>query len=70
MSQYDLKITNGTVANSAETFQTDIGIKDGKVVAISKNLGDAKRAIDAGGKYVLPGALKRIATLSRNRPAG
>ena len=41
MSDFDLKISNGTVANSAETFSADIGVKDGQIVAIKK-LGDAK----------------------------
>ena len=54
MSDFDLKISNGTVANSAETFSADIGVKDGKIVAIGKKLGDADNEIDAGGKYVLP----------------
>ena len=42
MSDFDLKISNGTVANSAETFSADIGVKDGQIVAIGKKLGDAK----------------------------
>jgi|TARA_B100000315_G_C14500235_1_gene551973 urease alpha subunit len=36
MSDFDLKISNGTVANSAETFSADIGVKDGQIVAIGK----------------------------------
>ena len=42
MSDFDLKISNGTVANSAEIFSADIGVKDGQIVAIGKKLGDAK----------------------------
>ena len=42
MSDFDLKISNGTVDNSAETFSSDIGVKDGQIVAIGKKLGDAK----------------------------
>ena len=45
MSQFDLKITNGTVANSAETFQADIGVKDGKIITIGKKLGNADRVV-------------------------
>ena len=52
MSDFDLKISNGTVANSAEIFSADIGVKDGKIVAIGKKLGDADNEIDAGDKYV------------------
>ena len=70
MSHYDLKITNGTVANSAETFQADIGIADGKVVAISKNLGDASQVIDAGGKYVLPGGIEAHCHIEQESSSG
>ena len=38
MADYDLIISGGTVANSAETFSADIGIKSGKIVAIGKAL--------------------------------
>ena len=41
MFDFDLKISNGTVANSAETFSAEIGVKDGKIIAIGKKLGDA-----------------------------
>ena len=58
MTPFDLKISGGTVANSAETFQADVGIRDGRIVAIAKNLGDAERTIDASGKLVLPGGIE------------
>ena len=52
MAKYDLKITGGTVANALETFEADIAVRDGRIVAIGKDLGDAGRVIDASGKYV------------------
>ena len=42
MSDFDLKISNGTVTNSAETFSANIGVKDGQIIAIGKKLSDAK----------------------------
>ena len=70
MQNYDLKITNGTVANSAETFNADIGISDGKIVAIGKTLGDADRVIDASGKYVLPGGIEAHCHIEQESSSG
>lgn len=53
----DLIIENGLLVTAASTSQTDLGIKDGKIVVIGKELGDAVRRIDAANKYVLPGGV-------------
>ena len=70
MPVYDLKISNGTVANSAETFNADIGVSDGKIVAIGKILGDADRVIDASGKYVLPGGIEAHCHIEQESSSG
>ena len=70
MQKFDLKISNGTVANSAETFNADIGISDGKIVAIGKALGDADRVIDASGKYVLPGGIEAHCHIEQESSSG
>lgn len=70
MSQFDLKITNGTVANSAETFQADIGVKDGKIITIGKKLGDADKVVDANGKYVLPGGIEAHCHIEQESSSG
>ncbi len=70
MQNFDLKISNGTVANSAETFTADIGVSDGKIVAIGKNIGDAEREIDAGGKYVLPGGIEAHCHIEQESSSG
>lgn len=58
MSDYDVIITGGTVVNAADTQKADIGIKDGRVVALAETLtGSAARTIDASGRYVLPGGV-------------
>lgn len=55
---YDLLIKNGTLVTAKETFEADLAVKDGKIVAIAKNIDeDAKEIVDAKGKMVLPGAL-------------
>jgi dihydropyrimidinase len=57
MSDYDLVIRNGTVVTAADTQHCDIGIKDGVVATLGRNLGAGTREIDARGKLVLPGAV-------------
>ena len=53
----DLKITGGTVIDGtgAPRFQADIGIKDGKIVAIGEVTEAAEQTIDATGYIVTPG---------------
>ena len=55
--KYDLKITGGTIVdgNNTPRYKGDLGIKDGKIVAIGEVSGDADREIDATGKIVSPG---------------
>ena len=54
---YDLKITGGTIVDGTGKagFVGDLGIKDGKVVAMGKADGPATTTIDATGKIVSPG---------------
>ncbi len=57
MPDYDLVIRNGTVVTAADTQRCDIGIKDGVVATLGRNLSAGAREIDASGKLVLPGAV-------------
>ena len=54
---YDLKITGGTIVDGTgkSGFAGDLGIKDGKVVALGKAEGAATKTIDASGRVVAPG---------------
>jgi len=70
MSRYDLVISGGTVANASETFNADVGIRDGCIVAIGKSLGDAARTIDASGKYVLPGGIEAHCHIEQESSSG
>lgn len=54
---FDLRITGGTIVDGTGKpgFVGDIGIKDGKVVALGKAEGPATATIDAKGRIVAPG---------------
>ncbi len=57
MGNFDLIVRGGTVATAADTFRSDVAIRDGRVVALGHDLGPADREIDAGGMLVLPGGI-------------
>ncbi|MCA9668467.1 MAG: amidohydrolase family protein [Myxococcales bacterium] len=54
---YDIKIKGGTIIDGTgrERYSGDVGITDGRIVAVGKVDGDAKREIDADGALVTPG---------------
>lgn len=54
---YDLIIANGTVATASDSFACDVGVRDGVIVALGRDLGAAAETIDAGGMLVLPGGI-------------
>lgn len=55
----DVVIKNGRVINAESEINADLVIDNGKFKAISEGLPlpDAKKTIDAGGNYVLPGVV-------------
>ena len=53
----DLIIKNGNCFIDDNLVNTDIAIKDKRIVKIGKNLTDAKEIIDASGLTVLPGCI-------------
>src|SRR6202162_3587643 len=56
---FDTVITNGNVVTATDTCQADVAIENGRVVALGSALPreNAKRLIDATGKYVFPGGI-------------
>lgn len=56
MATFDLKLTGGTVHLPSGPAQADIGVRDGKIVAIGAS-GDAGETIDCTGLDVLPGVI-------------
>ncbi|MEG3181970.1 dihydroorotase [Sphingomonas sp. LT1P40] len=56
MATFDLKLTGGTVHLPSGPAQVDVGVRDGKVVAIGAT-GDAGETIDCSGLDILPGVI-------------
>jgi N-acyl-D-aspartate/D-glutamate deacylase len=54
---YDIKIVGGTLVDGSGKpgYAGDIGIKNGKIVALGRAPGDATQTLDASGKAVTPG---------------
>ncbi|MGC2200200.1 MAG: dihydropyrimidinase [Stellaceae bacterium] len=70
MADYDLVIRNGTVATAADTMICDIGVKDGIIATLGRNLGPGSREIDATGRYVLPGGIDSHCHIEQRSSAG
>src|SRR5260370_40616576 len=56
---FDTIITGGPLVTAADTCQADVAIENGRVVALGSGIPreNAKRLIDAAGKYVFPGGI-------------
>ncbi|MGB6216931.1 MAG: dihydropyrimidinase [Castellaniella sp.] len=58
MSQhFDLLVINAEIVTASDKFQADIGVIDGKIAALGKNLGTATQIVDASGLLALPGGV-------------
>lgn len=55
--KFDLVIRGGTVVTAADTFCSDVGVTDGKIVALARGLPKGIEEIDATGLLVLPGGI-------------
>jgi dihydropyrimidinase len=56
---FDTIIRNGSVVTATDTYVADIGIANGKIAGIGKDLPieNSSRVLDAAGKLVLPGGI-------------
>ncbi|RYH03697.1 MAG: dihydropyrimidinase, partial [Alphaproteobacteria bacterium] len=54
---FDTVIRHGMVVTASDTFRSDVGIRDGRIVALAAELTDADEIIDATGLYVMPGGI-------------
>jgi dihydropyrimidinase len=53
----DLVVRNARVATASDTFDCDIGIRNGRVALLGEGLPAGKREIDAAGRTVTPGGV-------------
>ena len=70
MDRFDLVIRGGTVATAADTFPADVGIRDGRIVALAHDLEEGKDEIDAAGKLVLPGGIDSHCHIEQQSASG
>jgi dihydropyrimidinase len=67
---HDLVIRNAHVATASDVFDCDIGIADGVVATLARDLAKAPKEIDAKGRWVLPGGVDGHCHLDQPMPAG
>lgn len=53
----DLVVRGATVATASETYSAEIGVVDGKIAVIGRDLPSATREVSADGWIVVPGAI-------------
>lgn len=68
--EFDTVIHGGTLITATEDCKADIGIQDGRIVAIAENLPGGTRRIDAGGRLVLPGGIEAHAHIAQESSSG
>ncbi|UYG02837.1 dihydropyrimidinase [Halomonas sp. LR3S48] len=57
MTRFDTLIKNGRIITAADSYDADIGIKDGRIVALGQGLEGAGEVIDAQRLWVMPGGI-------------
>ncbi len=70
MAEYDLAVRGGMVATGGGTVRCDIGIRQGRIVALAERLADAAETLDAGGLLVLPGGVDTHCHIEEALPGG
>jgi dihydropyrimidinase len=56
---FDTLIKNGVIATATDTYPSDVGISEGRIVALAQTLpaDSARQVLDAAGRYLLPGGI-------------
>ncbi|MDQ0591524.1 dihydropyrimidinase [Variovorax paradoxus] len=68
-SDFDLVVRNARVVTACDTFDCDIGIRDGRIVQLGLALDGGAREIDAAGRTVTPGGVDAHCHLDQPMPA-
>ncbi|MGH7158875.1 MAG: dihydropyrimidinase [Acetobacteraceae bacterium] len=69
MADLDLVVRGGTVVTPVEAFRSDVGIRDGRIVAVAERL-EGRRELDAGGLLVMPGGVDPHCHIEQLEPDG
>lgn len=70
MPEFDLVLRGGTCATASDTFAADVGIRDGRIMAVGSELGVGAREIDCAGKLVLPGGVDSHCHIAQESSGG
>jgi len=62
-------VRGGTVVTGGDTFRADVGIRDGRIVAVAESLQGAE-TLDAGGLLVMPGGVDTHCHIEQLEPDG
>jgi dihydropyrimidinase len=54
---FDLVVRNATIATAEATYRASVGVVDGRVAALSPELGEAEVELDAAGLVLAPGGI-------------
>jgi len=67
---FDLVIRGGTVVTAADVVRADVGIRDGRIVAVADRLAGGDASLDAGGRLVMPGGIDAHCHLDQAQAPG
>src|SRR5882757_2180507 len=65
METYDLVVRGGTVVTASDTINADVGIRDGRIVAVAEEIRTAGKDFNASGLLVMPGGIDSHVHLSQ-----
>ena len=68
-SAFDLVIRNAQAVTASDSFQCDIGVREGRIVQLGLALAGGAREIDAAGRTVTPGGVDAHCHLDQPMPA-
>lgn len=70
MTQYDLVIRNGHTVTATDKVRQDVGIKNGKIVALGETLEKGAKEIDASDLLILPGGVDAHCHIEQKSSSG
>ena len=69
-TQFDLVVRNALVATASDQFCCDIGIKNGRIIALAESLESGENEINAAGKLITPGGVDSHCHMDQPMPHG